>query len=305
MKLGLWIPSRSDLTAPISIEVPGKIDQRICKELLNYLESQEVIFSEQLDFRNAYVKDGQVFLEQRCLSDLNTFIWFSEIDRNPGSHHLEILRLLSLTTKVINSYEFVSQGLDKFRAFSLLHQHKIPVSEFLLVNPRNLTEIDLSQMGTSFLLKPRRGGFGKGIVKIDSPSQLRDIVDYVSAEAHESFYIEKYYENDMSCWTGLTIINGNVLYGYRKKPERIADWKPYDRNRVGGGVNLVIPDDEQKNIAKRVYEIMQPNFFGLDIIKTKEGYKVVDINCFPGLYYDFLHDLKIDFPKVFFSALNL
>lgn len=301
---GLWLPPRTNLNQSISIGNPGIIDQRIYNDLLKYLSVQKIEFSQELDFRNAYIKNGYVYIGDICLSKFDIFIWFGVINRNPGSHDLETLRTLSLTTKIANSYEYMTLGSDKFRAFSLLHHHQIPVSDFLFVNQRNIHEVDLSHLGSSVLLKPRRGGFGIGIIKIDSPSQLRDIVDYLSNQKDESFYIEKYYENDMSQWIGLTVINGNILYGYRKKADKIADWKIYDRNQIGGGVDLVIPNDEQIKIAESVYKILKANFFGLDIIKSKDGYKVVDINYLPGLYYDFIQELKIDFPKIFFRMLH-
>lgn len=41
--------------------------------------------------------------------------------------------------------------------------------------------------------------------------------------------------------------------------------------------------------------------YGLDFIKTSEGYKVVDINCSPGIYYNFIQDLNIQIAEIFFK----
>jgi glutathione synthase/RimK-type ligase-like ATP-grasp enzyme len=43
--------------------------------------------------------------------------------------------------------------------------------------------------------------------------------------------------------------------------------------------------------------------FGLDFIKTASGYIVVDINNSPGIYYDFIEDLKIPIAELFFKMV--
>jgi len=294
-----------DLGASVTLACPGKIDHRIHADLMAWLRTRAAHVVEDLDFRQAVVRDGRVYLDDRCLSDLDAFVWFGEIDRRPGSHHLEILRTLEMCTRVINSHAYVSVGLDKFRAFSRLHLHGVPVSEFALVDADNIEQVDLSAIGPSVLLKPRRGGFGKGIVKIDSADLLRDVVDYIAGTGGQSVYLERFYENDMSRWTGLTVIDGEVLYGYRKRAEKIAGFKPYDRHRIGGGVDRVPVDAEHARIARSIYDILKPDFFGLDIIATPDGDRVVDINCFPGLYADFLTELDCHLPPRFFGMLDL
>ena len=169
---------------------------------------------------------------------------------------------------------------------------------------RDRTNIDLLEPlfngDTSFLLKPRRGSWGIGIVKVDSFSQLRDIIEYHSKK---SYYLEKFYPNDMKDWIGVSVINGKLIYGFRKNHEKITGWKVYDRNRTGGKITYVKPNKEVEQVALKIGEILGASYYGLDFIKTVEGYKVVDINCHPGIYYDLIQELKLPIAEMFFKML--
>lgn len=299
-RIGLWLPPRTDLNKPISPENPAHIDARISAGFPEYLRAQGYMVYDNLDYRDAVIHGDRVWLGDFCLSDLDHFVWMGMIDRGPESYHLEVLRVLEMHVQVHNSWSFFHVATDKFSAFSYLHRHGLPVSDLYLLNPRNYGHMEaLFEEGT-WLLKPRRSHFGKGIVKVEDFDHFRDIIEY---NLREHYYLERFHPNDMSQWTGLTVINGEVIYGFRKDPSLMGEWKVYDKNNVGGKVSHVVPDAEQITIAKKIAEVMQGNYFGLDLIKTADGYRVVDINNSPGIYHDFIESLNIPFTERFFSML--
>ncbi len=300
IKVGLWIPARKNLNESITLENPAHIDARIYTRFIAYLKEREVDYFEDLDFRKALIKNNEVFINDFCLSDLDHFVWIGMIDRSIGSYHLEVLRVLEQSVKVHHSYSFFSVATDKFTAFSLLHQHNIPLPELYLVSPDNLSSLKPLFEESSFLLKPRRSSFGQGIVKLNSYNQFRDTAEY---HRQKHYYLEKFYENDLNEWTGVTVINGTVLYGFRKKSSKISGWKIYDEKSLGGETVYVKPNEEIEAISIKIGEIVGANCFGLDFIKTTEGYKVVDINCSPGIYFDFIEKMNIPIAELFFKML--
>ena len=90
-----------------------------------------------------------------------------------------------------------------------------------------------------------------------------------------------------------------------KKSTKISGWKVYDEDSIGGETVYVKPGHEIESIAIKIGEILGADYFGLDFIKTQDGYKVVDINCSPGLYYDFIQDLNIPIAELFFDMLPI
>lgn len=302
LKIGLWLPPRKNLNASITMENPAHIDARLYDLFLEYLNEKECDYVEDLDFRKAFIKNNQVFIGEFCLSDLDHFVWMGMIDRSLDSYHLEILRVLSLSVKVHNSYEFFNLATDKFSTFSLLHQHGIPLPELYLVSSDNFEVLKPLFADASFLLKPRRSSFGIGIVKMDNYELFRDVAEY---HRQKNFYLERFYKNDLNEWTGITVFNGKVLYGFRKKSSKIDGWKVYDKDSLGGQTIYVKPNAEIEAISLKIGELLGANYYGLDFIKTEEGYKVVDINCSPGIYYDFMMDLDIPVAELFFKMLPM
>ena len=298
MKVGLWLPPRKDLTKSITTKNPGTIDARIHQLFCDYLTEKGVDYTDDLDFRNAIIKNNKVYLNDFCMSDLDHFVWMGMIDRNFDSYALEVLKVLALNVKTHHSYEYFSTATDKFRAFSILHNHGIPVSEMYLVNLHNFQHLKPIFDKNTFVLKPRRGSFGVGIIKMDNYNQLRDTLEY---HAKKSYYLEKFYPNDMAEWTGITVINGKVIYGFRKNVGKVKGWKVYDKDSIGGDTIYVKPNPEIEAISLKIGEVLGANFYGLDFIKTAEGYKVVDINNGPGIYYDFIQDLNIPIAELFFK----
>lgn len=302
IKIGIWVPPREDTTKTIDEKNPASIDARIHKLFIDYLEESGVTYFENLDFRKAYIKNNQVFIGSFCLNDLDHLLWFGDIDRSLGSYDLEVLRVLSLSVKMHNPFSFYIEATDKFSAFSILHSHGIPVSDLYLINQKNVGVLEPLFEKNSFLLKPRRSGWGLGIIKVDDFNNLRDIVEY---HPKKNYYLEKFYPNNLSDWTGVSVVNGTIIYGFRKNMNKISGWKVYDENKTGGDVTYVKPNKEIETIALKIGKILGANFYGLDFIKTAEGYKVVDINCSPGIYYDLIQDLNVPIAELFFKSMNL
>ncbi len=300
LKVGLWIPPRYDLTASITKENPAHIDARHYALFISYLKEKNVAYYENLDFRYAIIKNNKVYFNDFCLSDLDHFVWIGMIDRSLDSYHLEVLRVLEMSVKVHHSYSFFNMATDKFSTFSYLHNYGIPVSEMYLVNKDNLEMLKPEFEKNAFLLKPRRSSFGIGIIKLDNFEQFRDIAEYYNKK---HFYLEKFYKNDLNEWTGVTVVNGTVLYGFRKKSSKISGWKVYDKDSVGGETIYIKPNAEIEAIALKIGELLGATVYGLDFIKTAEGYKVVDVNCSPGIYYDFIEKLNIPIAELFFKML--
>lgn len=126
----------------------------------------------------------------------------------------KFLRVLELSVNVHNPYSFYNAATDKFTAFSILHKYGIPVSDLFLVTQENVDYLEPLFKDNAYLLKPRRSGWGLGIVKVDKFSQLRDIIEY---HHKKNYYLKKFYPNDMADWTGVSVVNGMALYGFRKK----------------------------------------------------------------------------------------
>jgi ribosomal protein S6--L-glutamate ligase len=217
------------------------------------------------------------------LAKIDLFFWYDLGVRK----FLSDLKSFPGTVKVLKdlrSFEIVS---DKFLAHSLLKKNGLPVADFALVDYNDLAKMQkLIKQWKTILIKPRLGNFGRGIIKVSDFETFRDIAGYLRMEhKQKKIFIERFYENEMDRWISTTIINGEAVYGYRKKKEKFAGWKVYDIKAKGGGAYYVDLAPVKK-IAEKAAKLLDRSIVGFDFIKTREGYKIVDENNFPGFYPD-------------------
>ena len=297
MKLGLWLPHRPHLR-PVSADEPGIFLTPVARAITSALKRRFKVH-ENLDFRRASVVNEKVLVGSFDLSSLDGFLWFSHIEKGSDGHEIQVLEALERAgVAVINSPGGLRIGLDKFKTSSYLKSKGIPVPEFALIPSDDLERAgDLLDVWGELLLKPRYGAFGVGIVRVSDRQALLDVLDYVSAE---DYYLERFYENDLSEWCGINVIDGRVMHGYGKKPSKISGWKVHDRGKRGGGLVLREPSMQRTKIAEKTAKATGLSFFGIDIIRSIEGKDyVIDLNTFPGLYPDILKKARTDIGKAF------
>lgn len=244
-------------------------------------KSKELDFFGNVDFKNVRAVDNTFSCGDVQLEKIDLFFWYA-----PGIKKvLDELKALAQITKVSKSPQSLELVADKFLSHSILKANGLPVPEFAVVGFDDLDLLSkIIKKWKTVLIKPRLGSFGRGIIKVSDFETLRDIAGILKVEhKQENIFIEKFYQNDNAKWISTTIINGKVAYGYRKSKEKFSGWKVYDINRNGGGAYYVDPEPV-KEMAEKAARILDTSIVGFDFIKTKEGYKLVDENNFPGFY---------------------
>lgn len=306
------MPERPDnhLSIQDPFQVVGCIRPQLHQEIMAGLRQAEGIeLVEDINIHAAAIRSGRHYAGEVCLDDLDAFFWYCEVDREPGSFDLLFLKSLAKKTRVVrNPFDF-DVALDKFTAHEVCRQAGVPVPETVLFDLRvpGFMEETLADWGAA-ILKPRRGGWGKGVTFIKSHAQLRDFVGYVMSTTGSSpdrgFFLERYHPNDLSRWISLTMVDGQIVYGYRKVGAKLHDFgggamKVLDAEEKGGGVVLAWPDEEEEAMVKAAWEALgKPGFIGFDLIRTENGPLVVDENTSPGNYLHLYQEAGLDAGKI-------
>jgi glutathione synthase/RimK-type ligase-like ATP-grasp enzyme len=254
-----------------------------------------------LDFRKAHVRNGNVWLNDRCFDDVNVFFWFGELDRGHSSYDLEVLDAIGGKTKVVNKAASMRIALDKLFTQLLLHRNGVPVPEFFAVSRENVEQIRDVVERKLLLLKPRTGSFGVGITKVANFDQLMDIIDYSEQRAH---FLEEFIDYAPEDFIGVNVIGNTVVSGYAKELSKFRGWKVFDRHRRGGGMVAKAPSARQRQIALDVARITSLDILGVDIIHSTSGQDyVVDVNTFPGLYPDLNAEFGCDISELLVNVI--
>jgi glutathione synthase/RimK-type ligase-like ATP-grasp enzyme len=184
---------------------------------------------------------------------------------------------------------------------SVLLQNKLPVADFALVSLDQENEIKkvFEDFEGSIVIKPRFGGWGIGVEKIDSEERLEKFIKMTTHSENKTkqLLIEKYFKNDLSKWVAAVVFGEKVIFGYKKKIMSGSGWKIYDPEKKDGRGNysdFVELSQELKDYALKAKSAIGKDIIGFDFIYTEEGYKIIDENGRPGLYADCIKKSGID-----------
>lgn len=298
-RIGLFIPPRPANHLAISdpMAAIGCLRPDMHAELMGHLKEQpDIEWVEDLNFSTGFIRNGDLWCGDVCLSELDGFLWYSEVDRRPGSFDLTALKTVARKIQVVRDPHLFETALDKYTAHLALLDAGANVAESVLFDhrvPHKMAEV-LDEWGAA-ILKPRRGGWGKGVTYIDHPGVLRDIIGYVQSTAGESpdqgYFLERYYPNDLTKWASITMIDGEVMYGYRKLDAKQVDMgggkiKILDADEKGGGVEMAHLHEEQIRQAEIAYSALPLGLIGFDMIWVDGQPIVVDENTSPGNYQE-------------------
>ncbi len=248
-----------------------------------------------LDFRKAYVLNGNVYIENFNLNSLDLYFWHDTVKPNDwkgDNFNLNILSVLEKDCLVINTSQSTKITNDKFLAHTILKKNNLPVADFALTkatDKNGLTKA-FENLGGTVLIKPRFGGWGVGIIRVNSLEKLFSSIEMLLSflpNKNQQILLEKYYKNDLNKWISVIVIGDKVVFGYRKIIGESSDWKIYDPDKKDGkGDNskYINPPEELKKIALKAKQVIGKDIIGFDFIYTNEGYKIIDENGRPGIY---------------------
>ena len=261
-----------------------------------------------LDYKKSYVRNGKVYIEDFNLNNLDVYFWHDTVkpvEWNGDNYFLNVLRALENNCVVVNTGESTRIVNDKYLAHLALAKNNLPVADFALVHLANKDALknSFNMLGKSVLIKPRFGGWGVGIRKVDSVEELFDTAELLLSflpTDQQQILLEKYYPNDISKWIAVVVFGDKVLFGYRKKLLGSSKWKIYDPEKKDGkGMysEYIDPPQELREISLKAKKAIGKDIIGFDFILTEEGYKIVDENGRPGIYSQCIKGADIDIEK--------
>ena len=188
------------------------------------------------------------------------------------------LELVGIT--VINKEEAVMNAKNKVRNLQVLCEHNIPVPKTYVINNASDLDSALRDMGKfPLILKSPSGSQGKGVAIIESKRGLKSIIDMF--DPNNPLIIQKYVKESKGKDVRVFVV-GNRIVGAM---ERVTTCRGEFRSNfhLGGKVLVTDLSDDEKTLAVAAAKACSLDVAGVDILRTKEGPKVIEVNANPGL----------------------
>lgn len=185
---------------------------------------------------------------------------------------------------VVNKSLAVSWAKNKFKTMQVLSRHGVPIPKTYVVNRnyKSLDDIAMDIGSFPVIIKTVAGSKGSGVSIIESKRGLRSIIPLIMKEGNSNAMIVQEYVKEARGRDIRVFIVGKKIIAAM---ERIAAHRNEFRSNfhLGGKVRLASLSKEEKRVALKAARVMGLEMAGVDILRTNDGPKVLEVNANPGI----------------------
>lgn len=183
-------------------------------------------------------------------------------------------------TTTLNLSTGILCAADKARALQAIAGAGLPVPRTAFAHPTADKDLLIGEVGgLPVLLKPLFGTQGAGIALA---STLRAAETAIAArqKAGVNFLVQEFIAEAGGTDLRLIVLGGRVIAAM----QRVARPGEFRSNLHRGGTALLVqPTAAEKRIATRAVAAVGLNFAGVDLIRSRRGPLVLEVNASPGL----------------------
>ncbi len=186
----------------------------------------------------------------------------------------------SMGVAVVNTAEGIGNSRDKFRCMQLLTAKNIRIPKTYFSHDLHQAErVVKYKLGYPFILKTLEGTQGQGVYLVRDERFANTLFNRFADEGVNIIlqeFIEEFKGKDIRAF----VIGNHVVASMM----RIAAGDEFRSNihRGGHGERIVL-SEEEKEIAVRSAKILGLNIAGVDILRSKKGALIIEVNSSPGL----------------------
>lgn len=169
---------------------------------------------------------------------------------------------------------------NKIQSLQLLSQHKIPIPDTIFsVNPDDITtQINLLG-GAPIIIKLHEGTQGKGVMLAESNQSAKSIIDTFYS-MNKKILLQEFIKESKSEDIRAFVVGGKIVAAMKRTGVK-NDFR--SNIHLGGkGIAITLSADEE-TIAIKAAKQLNLTVAGVDLIRSKRGSLVLEVNSTPGL----------------------
>ncbi|MGI6611998.1 MAG: 30S ribosomal protein S6--L-glutamate ligase [Candidatus Nanosyncoccaceae bacterium] len=260
-----------------------------------------------IKYKNCYVSieenDNKVFYNGEPLGHYDAII--PRIANSMTRYGTAIVRQLEMqgvysTAKSIA----IVRARDKLRSMQLLAKYGVDIPKTVV--SRNNSDIDdlLEQLGgTPVIIKLARGTHGNGVVLAETKKAAKSVLQafYVMDADGTNILIQEFIEESAGVDIRIFVVGGRVVASMKRKS--LTDDFRSNLHQGGTGEPIKLTDDEKK-MAIRAARAMGLGIAGVDIMRSKRGPLVLEVNASPGFGIEKVTGRNVAVKMIEYAEIN-
>lgn len=229
------------------------------------------------------VYDGRgerVFYSKKRFPNIDVLIPRAGVIKNVDIRLSVVKQFQLMGVPVVNEYTSIARAKNKLRTMQILHSLGIPTPRTVVIE--NFAALDMAIEavgGAPVILKDPYGTFGCGVVIAESKRAARSVLDAIWRGKAKSMMIQEYISESEGRDTRVFVVGDKVVAAM----ERSAQSEEFRSNmELGGEARPIEVSDRYAQVALASVAALGLEVAGVDIIETKKGPAVLEVNANPG-----------------------
>ncbi len=180
---------------------------------------------------------------------------------------------------VVNNSQPIARARDKLRSLQLLTRHDVDIPRTVIArNPGQIQRAIKMVGGVPVILKLIRGTQGVGVMLVDKEEQVESIIETVWILGQDILIQEFVKESEGKDIRALVV--GDRVVAAMRREARIGEFRANIHRGAGAAPLTLAPAYEWA--AVMASRVMALQVAGVDLLESRTGPKVMEINSSPG-----------------------
>lgn len=174
----------------------------------------------------------------------------------------------------------IIRAQNKVRTLQIMNRKNIPIPQTVFsIDPKNIDEQIELLGGPPVIIKMQEGTQGLGVILAESKKSAKSIID-TFYNMNASILLQEYIEESNGEDTRAIVVGNTVVAAMK----RIGEQGDFRSNIHRGGTGLKVElSNKEKRIALRATKYLGLPIAGVDIIQSKRGPLLIEVNASPGI----------------------
>lgn len=179
-----------------------------------------------------------------------------------------------------NTADGILNTRDKLRCFQILSRHNVGIPPTNFVKDKMDVLPAIQRVGgVPIIIKLLEGTQGIGVLLAHTLESATSIIELLQSQK-QNVLIQKFVAESKGRDVRAIVVGDEVVASMR----RVAQGQEFRSNvHRGGKTEAIVLDDKYKQLAIRAARIMGLGIAGVDMLETKDGPQIMEINSSPGL----------------------
>ena len=191
-------------------------------------------------------------------------------------HQLELMKI-----PILNSALSINYAKNKLHTIQLLNHHGVAVPRTIVIRSQKYLDSAVKDVGGfPVIVKTPFGSYGSGVVIAESKRGLVSSLDALwSAYNTNIVLIQQYIKESKGKDIRVFVVGGRVVASMMRSASR-GEFR--SNIELGGNGEPVEITDAERDIAIRATEVLGLQVSGVDIVRSKSGPLILEVNGNPG-----------------------